>query len=138
MLFRKKKPLWMLAKIVDEKGNLMGTHQCWARPPVPTKEFPWLFYVTFTFEGGMVLPSEDEFGDFELISQEMEELEQEGQLCHVGIVTIEGKRDFICYRRDKEPCLQVLFERFASKGALIEAQHDPKWSQFKDLLAMMR
>jgi hypothetical protein len=115
----------------------MGTQQMAERPPVPKRDYPWLAYMTFAFEGRPI-PTQEEFDRFDEISVRLEDIERTGVLAHVAIMTIDGKRDYISYCRDREGAAKLLMEGFSHEGAQIEFQFDPGWSQFSDLRAITR
>src|SRR5687767_2995760 len=96
VFFKSKDPDWLLSKIEDKDGALIGSHQVAERPRVRKRDFPWLVYLTFEYEG-RPLPTSEEFDQFDSVSKTLEELEKTGEIAHIGIMTFKGKRDFISY-----------------------------------------
>lgn len=104
-----------------------------AKPP----DFPWLVYVTFRYKG-RPLPTQAEFDAFETVERAIEELERGAVLAWVGTMTHGGVRDYICYCRDNRECRRDLSENVGRAKHDVKFVNDPTWSQYRDLVAMIR
>jgi hypothetical protein len=102
-------------------------------------EYPFLAYLTFTYEprdasGLPTMADEDE-----LIRVEKEEiplLEEEGLAVLVGVVVKGGVKDFIFYTCDVEEFrfrTSQLIEKNSHLRVECSVEEDPAWSQYEDL-----
>lgn len=124
-----------LAETRDRKGNLLGTHVI-ALGLRANRDFPHLIYCTFAFRG-TPLPTVAEFERFDIIQDRIDNLALIADFIEVGIMTIEGKRDYLLYARDGQAALNSLFTELSEFSPQMERQYDPKWSQYNTLMKML-
>jgi hypothetical protein len=126
---------WLLNKIADKDGKTVGTMLLDVES-IPDFTKSWRLYLTFKYEG-RPLPTSEEFDAFDLADQQIQELCEKFSARNVAIWMSNGVRDWIVYIDDPE-----IFKRAAETAfknqATITADLDPQWSQYHNLLEMVR
>lgn len=141
--FSSKKPKrredvrWVVASIKNEDGSWLGKIMYAEEPPVRKSDYPWRAYVTFTYRN-RPLPSREKSEAFIPIDNILEEQDREEYCAWIAVITIEGKRDYILYCRDREESAKRFLAELGPFSPDIEFALDPGWGQFYDFLAMAR
>lgn len=120
---------------MDKQGKLCGTMVAAKYPAVRRKDFPWLAYVAFLYEG-RPLPTSEEMQRFDVFEDVILRLESTEGVFHFGTMTTNGKRDYMFQCRDREEAARLFLGEASFSGAQIEFQWDPRWLQHRDLLGM--
>ena len=130
-----RRNIWELSKISDPTGRMIGTRHFVYRPNAKREDFPILLYLTLRYEN-RPLPSKAEMDRFDAFTDAFDRiLEREDLALIVGIMTIDGKRDWILYAKSRA-VVDLYFRELGDWSIELEATDDPRWTQYRDLLSM--
>ncbi|MCB8933773.1 MAG: DUF695 domain-containing protein [Chthonomonadaceae bacterium] len=128
---------WLLARISDRSGGLIGTFVLALEPPVEHRAAPWLLYVDLPY-AGRPLPTGEEFDAFDEFDLALQALLPQAGAHLVAIWTAEGRRSWICYSVEGERAAKALREGLDNWLIDVEVSRDRKWRQYADLQAMAK
>lgn len=95
-----------------------------------------LVYCTFRYSN-RPLPSPEEMARFERISQRIDGLERREDFVQVGVIMIDGKRDYMMYTTYGKELVARLRAELAPFQPELETMPDPDWDQYRDLVDMV-
>ena len=84
------------------------------------------------------LPSTKDFDTFDEVQAKIDSLCEPLEFCQPAIFTAEGKRSWILYCNNGQELMAKLQAELGHYSPVMECQHDPKWSQYRDLRSMVR
>lgn len=132
--FARKKDMWRVSKITRD-GDLIGTQLFRANPSCHKKDFPYLLYFTLSYSG-TVLPNHDDFAQYNEVESIFSQVESELGIEIIGVMTMNGKRDWIMYAKNGQKAVDGLFREMSKYHPHMTTTQDPRWRQYQDLKNM--